>query len=98
MNLTPDLFAKDENLGLAFIALEATVKHNLKLLTNTFVTLHLTDIATKAGLSNSKIAEEFLFKMVSTAILYFSLTRALDSATRNFCCYQQELWPCPIQR
>lgn len=66
-NLNDNLqeYQKDQNHGLVKQCLNALKRRNIQRLTETFMTLSLSDIAKEAKLSNAKEAEEELLKMIA---------------------------------
>ena len=61
-----DVLTQDHNLGLARQVRSALVRHNVRKLTSTYITLSLTDIAATAGLTDVDAAEALLRTMISS--------------------------------
>ena len=61
-----DVLTQDHNLGLARQVRSALVRHNVRKLTSTYITLSLTDIAATAGLADVDATEALLRTMISS--------------------------------
>ena len=59
---------QDHNLGLARQVRSALVRHNVRKLTSTYITLSLADIAATAGLTDVDAAEVLLRTMIASGI------------------------------
>lgn len=59
-----DLFTRDHNLGLVKQVLGSLYKKNIQRLTNTFLTLSLSDVASRVKLSGPADAEKHILNMV----------------------------------
>lgn len=60
-----ELFARDQNLGLVKQVLTYLYKKNIQRLTKTFLTLSLTDVASRVQLPGPAEAEKYILNMVS---------------------------------
>ncbi|XP_014228372.1 COP9 signalosome complex subunit 3 [Trichogramma pretiosum] len=61
---------RDKNLGLANQVLNSLYKKNIQRLTNTFLTLSLTDVAARVKLSNIAEAEKYILNMIEDAEIF----------------------------
>ena len=61
-----DVLMQDHTLGLARQVVTALVRHNVRKLTSTYITLSLKDIASSVGLSDAAAAEALLRKMIAS--------------------------------
>ncbi|CAM9342461.1 unnamed protein product, partial [Discosporangium mesarthrocarpum] len=61
-----EIFIQDGNMGLVKQVTEALMKRKIMQLTHTYITLSLDDIATTVGLSNSRVAENYILRMVES--------------------------------
>lgn len=67
------VFTRDHNLGLVKQVSSVLYKKNIQRLTKTFLTLSLSDVASRVGLSSPAEAEGHILQMVTTyfiTILY----------------------------
>ena len=89
-----DVLTQDHTLGLARQVVAALVRHNVRKLTSTYITLSLKDIATAVGLSDAAAAESLLRKMTaageivakinqSTSMVRFGDDNVGDDSTRG---------------
>jgi len=71
----------DSNLGLAQQIVDSMQRHKVKMLTNTYLTLSLAEIATEIGWDESKAAEveQLLFDMICEG----EIRARIDGATEN---------------
>lgn len=60
-----DVFTRDSNLGLVKLVVASLYKKNIQRLTKTFLTLSLSDVASRAHLSGPQEAEKYILNMVS---------------------------------
>lgn len=58
------MFIRDQNLGLVKQVSSVLYKKNIQRLTKTFLTLSLTDVASRVGLPGPADAERFILHMV----------------------------------
>lgn len=79
------LFRADQNEGLLMQVLESLHKKNIQRLTKTFLTLSLSDVATRVHLTGANDAESRVVRMVSFQYIYFSflLTQSLFFSLRS---------------
>jgi len=68
-------FTKDKTLGLAKQALNALAKRNILRLTNTYVTLSLTDLTKMANLRSTGQAELALLRMIEEGTLFAKINQ-----------------------
>ncbi|KAL7034928.1 hypothetical protein ACKWTF_008184 [Chironomus riparius] len=61
-----ETFVRDNNLGLVKQVLSTLYKKKIQRLTKTFLTLSLSDVASRASLSSPAEAEKYILNMVST--------------------------------
>jgi COP9 signalosome complex subunit 3 len=61
---------KDQNFGLAKQIVKALVRRNIQRLTNTYVTLALGDIASRAKLQSAAEAEEYVLRMIEDGSIH----------------------------
>lgn len=59
-----EVFERDSNMGIVQQVLSFLYKKNIQRLTNTFLTLSLSDVASRVNLSGPAEAEEYILKMV----------------------------------
>ncbi|KAG9292338.1 hypothetical protein G9A89_000594, partial [Geosiphon pyriformis] len=74
-----DTFKKDKNLGLAKQTLDAIYRQKIQQLTQTYLTLSLTDIAETVGLEGSnapKIAEEYVLRMIESREIFATISHS----------------------
>jgi COP9 signalosome complex subunit 3 len=64
IELNEDILSTDHNYGLAHALVDAQARHNMRKLTDTYITLSLTDMATNLGLSTSGEAEVMLCELI----------------------------------
>lgn len=57
---------RDHNLGLVKQVVSVLYKKNIQRLTKTFLTLSLSDVASRVGLATPAEAEKYILHMVST--------------------------------
>lgn len=60
-----DVFTRDNNLGLVKQVLSYLYKKNIQGLTSTFLTLSLTDVASRVNLPGPADAEKYILNMVT---------------------------------
>lgn len=60
-----DVFNRDTNMGLVKQVVASLYKKNIQRLTKTFLTLSLSDVASRAHLSGPEEAERYILNMVS---------------------------------
>lgn len=80
-----ELLKEDENYGIAKQVLNHLTKHRMKDLTNTYITLSLTDIANQIGLPDSNAVENILFQMISFNEINASIDKNNDMVRFGSC-------------
>lgn len=68
-------FTSDRNFGLVLQVREKLYRQNIKKLTETFITLSLTDIARRVDLATPQEAEEYLVKMIADGEIFASINQ-----------------------
>lgn len=63
-------YIQDKNLGLVQQVLASSYKHNIQMLTKTFITLSLSDVASRAQLSSPQEAESYLRNMIDDGEIF----------------------------
>lgn len=59
-----EIFNRDQNMGLVKQVVKVMYKKNIQRLTKTFLTLSLSDVASRVGLSGPGDAEKYILNMV----------------------------------
>lgn len=72
-NESGEIFFNDDNLGLVKQAISSHDRRRLRKLTDTYVTLSLDDMATRANLKNAKQAEKYVLGMIQDGDIYAKL-------------------------
>lgn len=70
INWNRQAYVQDENLGLVQLVLASLYKHNIQMLTKTFITLSLSDMASRAQLSSPQEAENYLRNMIDDGEIF----------------------------
>ncbi|XP_043288045.1 COP9 signalosome complex subunit 3 [Venturia canescens] len=70
-----ELFARDHNLGLVKQVLAYLYKKNIQRLTKTFLTLSLTDVASRVQLSGPTDAEKYILNMIEDGEIYATINQ-----------------------
>ena len=73
MNKFREVFTQDTNMGLVKQVANSLYKKNIQRLTKTFLTLSLSDVASRAQLPASDDAEKYILNMVSIKTLLCSI-------------------------
>lgn len=69
LQLALQVFNRDQNMGLVKQVASVLYKKNIQRLTKTFLTLSLSDVASRVGLPGPADAEKYILHMVSCALL-----------------------------
>ena len=64
-----EVFRRESNFGLVKQVLKSLYKKNIQRLTNTFLTLSLTDVAARVKLSSPAEAEKYILNMVKIFLI-----------------------------
>lgn len=70
INWNRQTYVQDKNLGLVQLVLASLYKHNIQMLTKTFITLSLSDVASRAQLSSPQEAESYLRNMIDDGEIF----------------------------
>jgi len=70
-----EIFETDNNLGLVNQVVEAQTRTNIKRLTKTFVTLSLSDVASRVGLDSSTAAEREIVEMIKNGSIHATISQ-----------------------
>lgn len=65
VNKHADVYTRDHNMGLVKQVASVLYKKNIQRLTKTFLTLSLTDVASRVGLPSPADAERYILHMVN---------------------------------
>eukprot|EP00118_Oscarella_pearsei_P003851 m.16004 g.16004 ORF g.16004 m.16004 type:complete len:428 (+) comp26681_c0_seq1:26-1309(+) len=68
-----DVFTKDTNMGLVKQVIASRNRKNIQRLTKTFLTLSLTDMASRVQLSGPKEAEEYILHMIEDGEIFATI-------------------------
>jgi len=68
-------FKKDRNWGLVKQARESLIRRNIQRLTNTYITLSLSDIARSAPLQSPKEAEKYVMSMIEDGAIFATINQ-----------------------
>lgn len=95
INKYQDLYSRDHNLGLVKQVLIFLYKKNIQRLTKTFLTLSLSDVASRVQLAGPADAEKYILNMVSisTTVYYYLLLFYFFSMAWHTVIYYI-LWQC----
>lgn len=75
INKQTEVFTRDQNMGLVKQVASVLYKTNIQRLTKTFLTLSLSDVASRVGLPGPADAEKYILHMVSLGVkLTFFMT------------------------
>lgn len=81
VNKHTDVYTRDHNMGLVKQVASVLYKKNIQRLTKTFLTLSLSDVASRVGLPSPADAEKYILHMV---ILHIALNYKLFYAENYF--------------
>lgn len=70
-----DVFAQDKNTGLVKQLQQSFYKRNIQMLTKTFITLSLSDMAQKVKLPSAKHAENFMIDMIRNGEIFATINQ-----------------------
>lgn len=70
-----EVFETDNNLGLVRQVIEAQTRTNIKRLTKTFVTLSLSDVASRVGLESPARAESEIVEMIRSGSIHATISQ-----------------------
>ncbi|KAH8364501.1 hypothetical protein KR084_007455 [Drosophila pseudotakahashii] len=70
-----EAFTRDNNMGLAKQATTSLYKRNIQRLTKTFLTLSLSDVASRVQLSSAVEAERYILNMIKSGEIYASINQ-----------------------
>lgn len=68
LNKHTEVFTRDQNMGLVKQVASVLYKKNIQRLTKTFLTLSLSDVASRVGLPGPADAEKYILHMVRNRI------------------------------
>lgn len=69
------IFEKDRNIGLVKQVIASLVKVKIRNLTKTFMTLSLSDVASKVNLANEKEAEKMVLQMIDDGEIFANINQ-----------------------
>ncbi|XP_034937501.1 COP9 signalosome complex subunit 3 [Chelonus insularis] len=75
INKYQESFTRDHNLGLVEQVLSYLYKKNIQRLTKTFLTLSLSDVASRVQLSGSSEAEKYILNMIEDGEIYATINQ-----------------------
>ncbi|KAL3267489.1 hypothetical protein HHI36_011612 [Cryptolaemus montrouzieri] len=70
-----DIFVRDHNLGLVKQVSSVLYKKNIQRLTKTFLTLSLSDVASRVGLQGPSDAEKYILHMIEEKQIYATINQ-----------------------
>ncbi|XP_058981884.1 COP9 signalosome complex subunit 3 isoform X2 [Musca domestica] len=70
-----ETFVRDNNMGLAKQVATSLYKKNIQRLTKTFLTLSLTDVASRVQLPSAAVAEKYIFNMIKSGEIYATINQ-----------------------
>lgn len=70
-----EAFTRDNNMGLAKQVATSLYKRNIQRLTKTFLTLSLTDVASRVQLSSAAEAERYILNMIKSGEIFASINQ-----------------------
>ncbi|XP_046404597.1 COP9 signalosome complex subunit 3 [Ischnura elegans] len=70
-----DIFARDGNIGLTKQVLSSLYKKNIQRLTKTFLTLSLSDVASRVHLSSPSEAEKYILNMIEDGEIFATINQ-----------------------
>ncbi|XP_067643260.1 COP9 signalosome complex subunit 3 [Eurosta solidaginis] len=75
MNKSSEIFIRDKNMGLVKQVVTSLYKKNIQRLTKTFLTLSLSDVASRAQLADAAEAEKYIFNMIKSGEIYATINK-----------------------
>ncbi|KAK9875852.1 hypothetical protein WA026_009639 [Henosepilachna vigintioctopunctata] len=75
INKHTEVFARDHNLGLVKQVSSVLYKKNIQRLTKTFLTLSLSDVASRVGLQSPSDAERYILYMIEEKQIYATINQ-----------------------
>ena len=69
-----ETFSQDNNLGLVRQVVSSQTRSNIRRLTRTFITLSLSDLAHRVGLSSPALVEAELVKMIQSGSIHATIS------------------------
>ncbi|XP_023012393.2 COP9 signalosome subunit 3 [Leptinotarsa decemlineata] len=75
LNKHSEIFARDHNLGLVKQVSSMLFKKNIQRLTKTFLTLSLSDVASRVGLSSPSEAESHILQMIESQQIFATINQ-----------------------
>ena len=69
-----ETFTQDNNLGLVKQVVSSQTRSNIRRLTRTFITLSLSDLAHRVGLSSPALVEAELVKMIQSGSIHATIS------------------------
>ncbi|KAB0795751.1 hypothetical protein PPYR_10283 [Photinus pyralis] len=75
VNKHNEVFARDHNLGLVKQVVSVLYKKNIQRLTKTFLTLSLSDVASRVGLASPNDAENYILHMIEDKQIYATINQ-----------------------
>ncbi|XP_011181361.1 COP9 signalosome complex subunit 3 [Zeugodacus cucurbitae] len=75
MNKSSETFIRDKNMGLVKQVVTSLYKKNIQRLTKTFLTLSLSDVASRAQLADAAEAERYIFNMIKSGEIYATINK-----------------------
>ncbi|XP_075161278.1 COP9 signalosome subunit 3 [Haematobia irritans] len=75
INKYTETFERDNNMGLVKQVATSLYKKNIQRLTKTFLTLSLSDVASRAQLPSAAIAEKYIFNMIKSGEIYATINQ-----------------------
>ncbi|KAK5583584.1 hypothetical protein RB653_005182 [Dictyostelium firmibasis] len=79
-----EFFQKDNNWGLVKLSIKSIHRRNIKKLTQTFMTLSISDIAEKVNIPKAK-AEQFVLKMIEEGEIFATINQKDGMVTFDEC-------------
>lgn len=67
------MFTRDKNMGLVKQVASVLYKKNIQRLTKTFLTLSLSDVASRVGLPGPSDAEKYILHMVGNLLYIYTI-------------------------
>lgn len=78
-----DVFTQDKNTGLIKQLQQSFYKRNIQMLTKTFITLSLADMAQKVKLPSAKHAENLMLDMIRNGEIFATINQKDGSNIKN---------------
>ena len=75
-----ETFTQDNNLGLVKQVVSSQTRSNIRRLTRTFITLSLSDLAHRVGLSSPALVEAELVKMIQSGSIHATISHQVGRA------------------